>query len=1023
MGAGPRTPDPGPLRQRRFRRGVALAVLFALAVAYQAGAQEILLDQMVQCGELKCYPVQGDPTTWYYLPDQPHLVMDADGNPQFSYLMYVTPEHKGEGGIAKAPGGGIAHFLVAYDVPQDQVRRAQSDLARKKPGAQLQGPVSYSEGTFALVTALNDPQAGLSRRVVGVGNAPVMAGHKAAVSMHLTPEGASILWESFKQRTPDISVNFEMTVSGYRNPVEAAMAIDWERANQTMQVQAAGRLSFIAIEVDVLLQKMRDNGSIKVELKGVPPSQWQSIQELALDLAREQLFDNLGAAALESMGAAGQQSPLDRLWKAYGSEWQQQGRGGQTSWLLDQPPASWLVAEAGWPRRVAWRSGGVLLAAPHPPATPPPSVRTAADRAAFLANEALIQIDAGHWDEAISLYEEAQRLDYSRAGLWALAHAQVMAGRRGPALSSLDRYLSGEPGLRDYGPMQGARESIAQAPATIPADSREILQESLSEARHMWEQAGRPGPSPTETAGRTQELGETSSFVEGGEVGPPAGEGRATRPEPEPVATPRSTASAGCEEAARLFDRALALVDREQYRDAARVFEQAQAICSHPRVLFNLALCHLMLGQRGPALESLDRAIAESPGWSQDEAMQAARRALSEAPATIPRAERWPLSTQIGDAYAALRNRASAGGAATSPSEGATAEPEAGGTPAAATPSPGSQPTRERSAIPSPFTAAAARTPSAAATRTPAAAAGRTPAAAAAGRTPTPAAGAGRTPTPAATAAARGQQQTRSGIIASFRYRKVERKGAFTFNLKQWIRTEIPVRFAANIGDLSPLMSNPRYFRRVNLDDPVFKQREIPVTVDVQGEEAFAAMLNSVTVTLRKVHQSGKETLDEATISRHEFSSGTPPTLVYGWDQDDNRTRWLDYDIRVRWSYAGGPVIETAWQRTSAGALVLEPPLRPRALLLLSDPDFLREQGVRDVLAEIAYRAGSITRTATATVRSTAGTVETRLIIYQDPQAPAYTTTLTWRLAGGQRVVAGPTEEKADVIYLDELPR
>jgi hypothetical protein len=290
-----------------------------------------------------------------------------------------------------------------------------------------------------------------------------------------------------------------------------------------------------------------------------------------------------------------------------------------------------------------------------------------------------------------------------------------------------------------------------------------------------------------------------------------------------------------------------------------------------------------------------------------------------------------------------------------------------------------------------------------------------------AGRTPTPAAGAGRTPTPSA--AGGGQQQTRSGIIASFRYRKVERKGAFTFNLKQWIRSETPVRFAANLGDLSPLMGNPRYFRRVNLDDPVFKQREIPVSVDVAGEEAFAAMLNSVTVTLRKVHQSGKETLDEATISRREFASGVSPTLVYGWDQDDNRTRWLDYDIRVRWSYVGGPVVETGWQRTSAGALVLEPPLRPRTLLLLSDPDFLREQGVRDVLAEVSYQAGSITRTASATVRTATGAVETRLIIYQDPQVPAYRTTLTWRLAGGQKLVGGPSEERADVIYLDELPR
>ena len=88
-----------------------------------------------------------------------------------------------------------------------------------------------------LVAGVTDPGAGLLRRVVGVGNAPVMSGHKAAVSMHLTPAGAMLLWESFGQRTPDVSVNFEMTVSGYRNPVEAEMTFDYERIHRTIEIE------------------------------------------------------------------------------------------------------------------------------------------------------------------------------------------------------------------------------------------------------------------------------------------------------------------------------------------------------------------------------------------------------------------------------------------------------------------------------------------------------------------------------------------------------------------------------------------------------------------------------------------------------------------------------------------------------------------------------------------------------------------------------------------------------------------
>jgi hypothetical protein len=203
----------------------------------------------------------------------------------------------------------------------------------------------------------------------------------------------------------------------------------------------------------------------------------------------------------------------------------------------------------------------------------------------------------------------------------------------------------------------------------------------------------------------------------------------------------------------------------------------------------------------------------------------------------------------------------------------------------------------------------------------------------------------------------------------------------------------------------------------------MYKQREIPVTVDVASEEAFAAMLNAVTVTLRKRHQSGKETLDEVTIQRADFSLGQVETLLYGWDGDDDREDWLEYDHRVRWSYVGGPVIEGEWEQTNAGALVMEPPLRPRELRLEADPAVLREQGVRDVVVEVRYPAGGVQRVATATLRPDDEVGRQVLVLYQDPQSPGYSYSFDWRMYGGRRVAAGPFEDTADYIYLDEIPR
>jgi len=794
-----------------MKRAVVIVAVLLLAAGF-SGAQEILFDQVVEAGELKCYPVHGDAASWYYLPDQPHVAVDGSGRPQFSFLMYSSPEERGEEGITSSPGGGVAHLLVAYDVPQEMVRRAQSELQRQKPGAVLKGPVGYTDGTFSLVTAVTDPEAGLLRRVVGVGNAPVMSGHKAAVSMHLTPAGAMLLWESFRQRTPDVSVNFEMTVSGYRNPVEAEMTFDYERIHRTIEIEAGIEMKYIEADVDVMLGKMVDNGAIKIELKGAPPEQWESVQKLGLELAKHHLFEDLGAAPLEQVREATRSSGTSRRSAV---EW---------------PPGETIEM--------------VTL--------PLPDDDDASDRAQELDERAQRAYDTGRFDAALELLAEADEIQPAPSRWYNIAQCHLWLGHRDQALEFLDRWLEevDEPAYRESASFLEARELIAGQPERIPADRRRDLSEQLANSRRF----------------------------------------------------------------------SLAASQSESSMDFSDESPESDTSTS----------------------ESVTPTPSVAPSPAEEEA--------------IP-----------------------------SPFEGSPTASAA----SQQTTSEGERPSAGTSATPAPARTPAARN----ATRTPQAAAGNQ------------------------------QGQSSFQLSIAFRYRKIERSGKFVFSMRQWNRVELPVRFAANVGDLSRYMDDARMFKRVSLNDPMFKQREIPVTVDVASEEAFASMLNAVTVTLRKRHQTGKETLDEVTIQRADFSSGEVATLLYGWDGDDDRERWLDYEQRVRWSYVGGPVIEGGWERTNAGALVLEPPLRPRELRLEADPGVLKEQGVRDVVVEVRYPAAGIERTANATVRPEEGVGSEVLVLYQDPQSPGYSYSFDWRLYGGRRVSAGPFEETADYIYLDEIPR
>jgi hypothetical protein len=637
-----------------------------------------------------------------------------------------------------------------------------------------------------------------------------MSGHKAAVSMHLTPTGAMLLWESFSQRTPDISVNFEMTVSGYRNPVEATMTFDYERIHRTMQIEAGVEASFLEADVDVMLGKMVDNGAINIELKGAPPEQWNDIQKLGIDLAKHHLFENLGAAPL---------SQVRELTRSTGSS------------------------------------------------------------------------------------------------------------RR----SSLDL------------PLFERIEMVAL-------------------------------PPPDEEAAR------------------------------------------------RLDERAHRAYSAEQWTTALQLLEAAEEEAPAVSRLFNMAICHLHLGHRDEALNLLEQwqTESETEEYRESDELTEVRRAIAEQPERIPAAERDGLASRLHQARrAAIGDTAPAGDR--QDDEPSTLEQ---------TPTPTSNQATSGGQTgfrPNPFEdGISERTPSSSSSDGSGRETAAGPAAGAASsarRTPTPASRSGSSRGRGSSQAGRNQSGgSNFSISIAFRYRKIQRSGKFVINMKQWNRVEIPVRFAANVGNLSRYMDDSRMFRRVSLNDPMFKQREIPVTVDVASEEAFAAMLNAVTVTLKKRHQSGAETLGEVNIHRADFGSGTMETMVYGWDGDDDRDAWLEYDHRVRWSYVGGPVIETDWMPTTAGALVLEPPLRPRELTLEADPVLLREQGVRDVVLEVRYPAGDIERSAHATVKPSDEIGRQTLVLYQDPQQPGYTYSFDWRLYGGRRVEAGPFEDTADTVYLDEIP-
>ena len=171
-----------------MQKRLNLRIIFLIGVALVGSetiCQPVLVEDYVEAAGLLCFPVSGDSNSYKYLPSRGGLATNEDGMPEFSFLQYATTNSSSApnsgSSISEASGGGLIHFLVQYDTPEEQVRSAERELRRKlkRNKLSLVGPVDISAGKFMLISSLliNGEE---QKEVIGSGVAPVFQNSKVA---------------------------------------------------------------------------------------------------------------------------------------------------------------------------------------------------------------------------------------------------------------------------------------------------------------------------------------------------------------------------------------------------------------------------------------------------------------------------------------------------------------------------------------------------------------------------------------------------------------------------------------------------------------------------------------------------------------------------------------------------------------------------------------------------------------------------------------------------------------------------
>lgn len=229
-------------------------------VKYDEGRLEVDGIQLLQDSE--------NNNAYYYIPPYPRISLMESGEFEFLCAKYVGL--KGE-----ENGGGLFHALIQFSLTKEETRVLEKKLREKFPQAMIMGAVAMMEDeerkdvpSFRIVSTILNAQGAtqFTSNVISSGKAPFLPGSKAAIAAHLTQQGATLLWESFRGSTSDVSVvvegYFRAKVKAYKATVNADLELVYNHFSSFKNKQSG----FTRDQATHILDSLCQRGVIDIDV-------------------------------------------------------------------------------------------------------------------------------------------------------------------------------------------------------------------------------------------------------------------------------------------------------------------------------------------------------------------------------------------------------------------------------------------------------------------------------------------------------------------------------------------------------------------------------------------------------------------------------------------------------------------------------------------------------------------------------------------------------------------------------------
>ncbi|HLT53443.1 MAG TPA: hypothetical protein VKZ97_06120, partial [Flavobacteriaceae bacterium] len=181
------------------------------------------------------------------------------------------------------------------------------------------------------------------------------------------------------------------------------------------------------------------------------------------------------------------------------------------------------------------------------------------------------------------------------------------------------------------------------------------------------------------------------------------------------------------------------------------------------------------------------------------------------------------------------------------------------------------------------------------------------------------------------------------------------RMNKFYLNLSKSTTIKVPVHTSGNIGGFYKNMKDDqRYFRVVNLNDSDFQTREVHFQIDGGFNDAFNDVLNSVSVSFRKVYENGNPEITENLIfTGKDITEGRDFKQIIYPRLGISSSSWLDYQYRISWNLKGEekpilvPKAATDWKTGNASLLALVPPFKKKTVDVDADRALFKDHEIQ----------------------------------------------------------------------------